>query len=232
MKIVVKKKLKVTKGLMAALSLITIITLVTTVNACYSNRIFLIARGEDMDLPRSKDLIIGKIELDEFDEPTMAQVIFHQKLYDESGEMYVMKGMLKDGLVFMTDHCFYCPITGVFFVNVWWFQGVGMFKTTDTDFNVFFRNSLPITMPNTEGQYVPASIFMWLSLTAEYRDASFDPNHPENPPIPTGPVKAWPEGRWALAGVFWNVSIPMDFGFGLGILPIGPVSYLTRSIGI
>jgi len=231
-KIEVKRKLKETKVPIAVLLLISIFALFTTVNACYSNRIFLIARGEDMDLIRSKDLIIGKIELDEFDEPTMAQVIFHQKLYDESGEMYVMKGMLKDGLVFKTDHCFYCPVCNVWFVNVWWFQGEGMFKTTDTDFNVFFRNSLQITMPNTEGQYIKATIFMWLNPTKEYYEAEFDEKNNLLPPPLTEEPLISEQGRWALTGVFWNVSIPMDFGFGVGILPIGPVSYLTKSWGI
>jgi len=133
-----------------------------------------------------------------------------------------MKGMLKDGLLLTTDHYFYCPIFNVWFINVWWVMGEGMVKTTDTDFEVFFRNSLPITMPNTEGKYVSAPILMFLSLTAEY--CLEDPG--TYPPGTYPPVFIMPEGGWILAAVIWEVETPI----GPMELPVGPISYLTKYV--
>jgi len=229
---VVKKKSKVTTALIPVLFLIGIIAIVTPVNACYTNRIYIMAIGDDLDLPRTSNFIIGNIKFSGDSEPPSAGVFFYSKIYGESGEKYAMLGMLKNGFLIMTDFEFYCPIFDVWWINVWWVMGEGIFRTTDTDIEVYFRESLTIAMPNTEGQCVPASIFMWLSPTAEYRESEGNPTDPENPLRPTGPVKIWEQGGWALAGVFWDVGIPMDFGFGVGILPIGPLSYLTISIGI
>jgi len=103
-------------------------------------------------------------------------------------------------------------------------MGEGLVKTTDTDFFVFFRNSFPIFLPNTGGKYVSAPILMFLSPTAEYCEedpAKYPPGSDENP------IHKDMEG-WVLAAVIWDVGIPMDVGFGYGMLPVGPVSYLTK----
>ncbi|MFX1379753.1 MAG: hypothetical protein ACFFA4_11750 [Promethearchaeota archaeon] len=71
-------------------------------------------------------------------------------------------------------------------------------------------------------------MLMFLSFTAEY--CVYDPT--VIPPGAENPVLVLPEGGWALVAVLWYVGIPMDVGFGDGILPIGPVSYFTRVMGI
>jgi hypothetical protein len=218
-----KKKLKMTKPLIAATFLITIFALVSTVSACGSNRVLFMAIGDDLDL-NATDLIVGKI--DQRDEPPSVKAVFHQRIYDESGKkVYAMNGMLTEGLLLQTDFCFYCPIFQVWFINVWFVMGEGRFKTTDTDLDLLFRRTFPITMPNTGGKYVSAPMLMFLSFTAEYY--AYDPT--VIPPGPENPVLILPEGGWALAAVLWDVGIPMDVGFGYGILPIGPVAFLTRS---
>lgn len=214
-----KKKSKVTKTLIAATFLITIISLVTTANAWGSNRTFVIAIGDDLDLPRTSNFIIGSIDGDG-DIPS-ARVFFYSRIYDDSGEkVHKMIGTLRDGYLINTSFSFLCPIFNVWFINVWVIVGEGMFRTTDTDMEVLFRTLFQITLPNTEGQYVPATIFMWLNPTAEYYDADSEGN-------PTGPVKIWEKGPWAIAGVLWDIGIPLDVGFGVGIFPVGGVSSLT-----
>ncbi len=220
---VMKKKIKVTKALIAVSFLIGIIALVTPVIAYGANGILIIGKGDDMDLAETTNFIIAKIDFDKDGGIPRAHVIFHSKICDESGEkVYAMKGMLKDGLLLTTDHYFYCPIFNVWFINVWWVMGEGMVKTTDTDFEVFFRNSLPITMPNTEGKYVSAPILMFLSLTAEY--CLEDPG--TYPPGTYPPVFIMPEGGWILAAVIWEVETPI----GPMELPVGPISYLTKYV--
>ena len=215
------KKLKATKTLIVASFFITIIAIVTPVMAAEPNRILIMATGDDLDISGATNLIIGNIELGGGGELPSAQVFFHQKIYDESGEkVYTMKGMLKDGLVLKTDHYFYCPVFNVWFINVWLVMGEGKFKTTDTDFEVFFRKLFPIIMPNTEGKYVSANILMFLSPTAEY--CLEDPG--TYPPGTYPPVFILPEGGWVLAAVIWEVETPM----GPMELPIGPISYLTK----
>ena len=215
------KKLKATKTLIAASFFITIIAIFTPVMAAEPDRILIMATGDDLDISGATNLIIGNIELGGGGELPSAQVFFHQKIYDESGEkVYTMKGMLKDGLVLKTDHYFYCPVFNVWFINVWLVMGEGKFKTTDTDFEVFFRKLFPIIMPNTEGKYVSANILMFLSPTAEY--CLEDPG--TYPPGTYPPVFILPEGGWVLAAVIWEVETPM----GPMELPIGPISYLTK----
>ncbi|MHA2038831.1 MAG: hypothetical protein ACW98X_20555 [Promethearchaeota archaeon] len=217
-----KKKSKVTKAMIAASFFITIIAIVTPVMAAGSNRVLFMAKGDDLDFPDTTNFIIGKIEFGEGGELSSVQAVFHQKIYDESGEkVYAMKGMLKDGLLLTTEHYFYCPIFNVWFINVWWVMGEGMVKTTDTDFDVFFRNSFPITMPNTEGKYVLAPILMFISPTAEYclKDpGEYTPGTLENP------IDILEQGPWALAAVIWEVDTPM----GSMELPVGPVCSLTK----
>ncbi len=223
-----KMKLKVTTALIAALFLISAITIVTPVKAADPNRILMIdfmAKGDDLDISGATNSIIGKIKYDKVSGIPLVQVEFHLKIYEESGEkVYAMKGKLKDGLLLTTEFYFYCPIFNVWFINVWWVMGEGLVKTTDTDFPVFFRNSFPITLPNTGGKYVSAPILMFLSPTAEY--CLEDPG--TYPPGTENPVYILEQGRWVLAAVMWDVGIPMDVGFGFGILPVGPVSYLTK----
>jgi hypothetical protein len=220
------KKLKATKTLIVASFFITIIAIVTPVMAAEPDRILIMATGDDLDISGATNLIIGNIELGGGGELPSAQVFFHSKIYDESGEkVYTMKGMLKDGLVLKTDHYFYCPIFNVWFINVWLVMGEGKFKTSDTDFEVFFRKLFPITLPNTEGKYVSAPILMFLSPTAEYcleDPGTYPPGSPENP------VNILEQGEWVLAAVIWEVETPM----GPMELPIGPISCLTKYMEI
>ena len=220
---VVKKKSKVTKALIAASFLIGIIAIFTPVIAANSNRVFFMAIGDDLDIPGAKNIIIGKIEFGGGGELPSARVFFHSKIYDDSGEkVYTMIGMLKDGYLIDTSFSFFCPLFKVWFINVWQVMGMGKFRTTDANISVYFRDLLTITMPNTEGKFVSAPILMLLSPTAEYclKDPGiYPPGSPENP------IDSWDQG-WALAAVIWYVP---EIG---QVLPIGPLSYLTRSIGI
>lgn len=220
------RKSNLTKGLFAATFLITIITLLATVNAWPSNRILFIAKGDDLDLAGTTDFIIGRIN--EGDEPATAKAVFHQRIYDESGkEVYTMKGIFKEGLLQTKYYSFFCPVFQVWFINVWFVMGQGIFKTTDTDLDLIYRNWFPITMPNTEGEYVQAPMIMLLSPTAEY--CLLDPT--TNPPGPDNPVLTNPEWHaWVLTAVLCGIIVetPMD----PTELPIGPVSYLTKSWGI
>ncbi len=226
---IVKKKSKVTKALIAASFLIGIIAIFTPVIAANSNRVFFMAIGDDLDIPGANNLIIGKIKFSGGDELPSARVFFHSKIYDESGEkVYAMKGMLKNGSLLTRNHYFLCPLFNVWFVNVWWVMGEGKFKTTDTVIEVIFRGLFPITMPNTEGKYVSAQILMFLSPTAEYYEVDLnDPMNPATIPWDEEPL-IWEGGGWALAAVIWEFETPM----GPMVLPIGPLSYLTISIGI
>ncbi len=223
---IVKKKSKVTKALIAASFLIGIIAIFTPVIAANSNRVFFMAIGDDLDIPGAKNIIIGKIEFGGGGEPLSARVFFHSKIYDDSGEkVYVMIGMLKDGYLMDTSFSFFCPLFEVWFINVWQVMGMGKFRTTDANIEVFFRN-LPfkITMPNTEGKFVSRPILMLLSPTAEYckkNTTTYTPGSDENP------IFKWP-GEWVLAAVIWEVETPI----GPMSLPIGPLSNLTKYIGI
>ena len=220
---IVKKKLKVTKALIAVSFLIGIIAIVTPVLAAGSNRDLFMAIGDDLDI-NATNLIVGKIEFDEGGEPSSARVAFHQRIYDESGKKaYTMMGTLKDGLLLTTNHYFFCPIFNVWFINVWWFMGEGVFKTTDTNYDLIYRNWFPIILPNTEGKYVSVPILMFLSLTAEYCLADPGTSFPGSD---ENPVFILPEGGWVLAAVLCGIIVetligPME-------LPIGPVSYLTK----
>ncbi|GAG95533.1 unnamed protein product, partial [marine sediment metagenome] len=91
---IVKKKSKVTKALIAASFLIGIIAIFTPVIAANSNRVFFMAIGDDLDISEAKNIIIGKIEFGGGGElPSPARVFFHSKIYDDSGEkVYVMIG--------------------------------------------------------------------------------------------------------------------------------------------
>ena len=106
-----------------------------------------------------------------------------------------MIGMTKNGILVTDQFMFYCPVSNVWFINVWAFVGEGMFKTTDTIINLVFRRTFPITMPNTEGQCVPASIFLWLSPTGEYYECDPEDLTPEGLPKPIGEVQILEQAR-------------------------------------
>lgn len=193
---IVKKKSKVTKGLIAASFLIAIIALITPVNAWHPNRIFFLATGDDLDLPRTKNFIMGNIK------STSVSAVFYQRISDESGEkVYAMMGILTDGLLQTKYYYFFCPIFMVWFINVWLVMGEGLFKTTDTNYDLVYRNWFPITMPNTEGEYVPVPMLMMLSPTAQYclKDpGEYPPGSLENPVLTDPELHAW-----VLVAVLW-----------------------------
>lgn len=221
MKIIVRKKSKVTTTLITLSFFLIIVGFVTPVMAAGSNRFYFMAKGDDLDI-NANNFITGKIK-----SSGSAQVLFHSKIYDESGEkVYVMKGMFKGSLV-QTDYVFYCPVFNVWFINVWLVIGDGKYKTTDTDFDLTYRNWFDITMPNTGGKYVSRPMLMMLSPTAEYYEP--DPTDPMNPAtIPWGEPPETLEKGWVLAAVLCGIMVPTPMG--PVELPIGPISYLTRSI--
>ncbi len=203
---VVKKKSKVTTALISVLFLIGIIAIVTPVNACYTNRIYIMAKGDDEDIAGATTSIIAMIEFDKASGiPSVAQVEFQTKIYDESGEkIYSMKGKLKDGLIISDSFQFYCTVREVTWINLWFIMGEGRLKTTDTVIEIEYRGQT-ITLPNTEGQYIPFSIFMMVSPKGEYVLGE-DPE-----------VFIWPQGGWATAGIMVG-----------GIPSFGVVTYLTK----
>ncbi|NVM46191.1 MAG: hypothetical protein HWN79_14840 [Candidatus Lokiarchaeota archaeon] len=227
-----KKKSKMTKAMIAATFFITIIAIMTPVMAASSNRVSFMAIGDDLDI-NATNLIVGKMKFDKVSGFPSVQVNFHSKIYDEeSGEkVYAMKGMLKDGFLLTTDFTFYCPIFEFWFIHVWQVVGGGKVKTTDTDYSLeLYRNLFPITMPNTGGKYISAQILMLLSPKGEYYE--FDPEDPNYPPgSDENPVCNLEQGGWVLAAVIWDVGIPtINVGFGPGMFPVGPGSYLTKYV--
>ena len=200
--------------------------------AAGSNRVLFVAIGDDLDI-NATNLIIGKIKFGNDDEITSMKVVFHQRIYDDSGKkVYTMIGMLKDGFIQTKEHYFLCPVFGFWFINVWLVMGEGVFKTTDINYPLTYRNIFEITMPNTEGKFVPTPMFMLLSPTAEYYEA--DPNDPMNPetiPWDDEDPLVLEGGGWVLVTVLWDVGTP-NVGFGDGIFPVGPTSYFTKSWGI
>jgi hypothetical protein len=221
-KIVRKMKLKMAITLMAVSFII--IAMSTPVAATHPKTIVFLAMGDDLDIPDTTNLIIGNIKFGRGSELPTAHVLFHSKIYDESGEkVYAMNGMFK-GELLTKEFYFYCPIFNFWWINVWYVEGMGKFKTTDCDIEVFFRKLFPITMPNTGGKYESAEFLMFLSPTAEY--CLEDPG--SYPPGTHPPVYIWPEGGWALTAVILEVETPI----GPMVLPVGPLSYLTISIGI
>lgn len=219
----VKKKSRVTKAMIAASFFITIVAIISPVIATGSNRFLFIAIGDDLDFPETTNIIIGKVD----SSGDSSKLFFHQRIHDESSKkVYSMVGMLKDGSILTTEHYFYCPIFNVWFINVWLFKGMGVFKTSDTDYDLVYRNWFPITMPNTESKFVEAPIIMLLSPTAEY--CLEDPN--TYPPGEYPEIFILPGGAWVLPAVLCGIIVetpagPME-------LPIGPVSYLTRFIEV
>ena len=229
---IMKKISKATKGLIATSFLIGILAIITPVMAGNSNRSLFIAIGDDLDI-NATNLIVGKLKFGKDGELTSVKVVFHQKIYDESGEkVHMMMGMLKDGSLLTTSHFFFCPVFGVWFVNVYLVIGQGVFKTTNTNYGLTYRNIIDITMPNTEGKFVPTPMIMLLSPTGEYYAADpADPMNPETIPWDDDP-SILEGGGWVLVAALWDVGIPMDVDFGYGIFPVGPISCFTKSWGI
>ena len=199
---VVKMQSKVTTALIVSSLLIGILAIITPVNAADPNRILMIdimAKGDDLDIAGGTTSIIGRIEFDKVSGIPLAQVEFHTKIYDESGEkIYSMKGKLKDGLVITNMYQFYCTVREVTWINLWLIMGEGKLKTTDTVIEIEHRGETK-TLPNTGGQYVPAAIFMMVSPNGEHLEG------------------VWEQGGWAVAGIM------------VGGIPIfGGVSYLTK----
>jgi len=207
---VVKKKQKVTKALLATSFLVGIIALVAPVMASGTNGILIIAKGDDGDIAGATTSIIAMIEFDKDSGlPSVAQLEFQTKIYDESGKkIYSMKGKLKDGLVINDSFQFYCDVREVLWINLWFVVGQGVIKTTDTDLEIEYRGGT-ITLPNTESQYLPVSIWMMVNPKGEYLLGE-DPE-----------VHIWPEGGWATAIIIVD-----------GIPTVGVVTYLTKYMEI
>ncbi|MBY8986156.1 MAG: hypothetical protein KGD65_13855 [Candidatus Lokiarchaeota archaeon] len=203
-----KKKSKVTKALIAVLFLIGIITIVTPVLAAESNHVLVRAKGDDLDIAGATTSIKAMIEYDN-GIPSVAQVEFQTKIYDESGKkIYSMKGELKDGLVISDIFQFYCTVREVMWINLWFVMGKGVIKTTDTDLEIEYRGGT-VTLPNTEGQYKNVTIWMMVNPKGEYLLGE-DPE-----------VYIWPEGGWASAIILVD-EIPT----------VGVVTYLTKYMEI
>ena len=162
------------------------------VKAADSSRILkidIMAKGPDFDVPGAISFIKGTIEYNKDTGELQAQVEFHLKLYDESGEkIYSMKGKIKDEIVMILPE-YYCVVRDVTWTNLWLVMGEGQLKTTDTDIEMYYRGNL-ITLPNTGGKYIPMNLAMLVSPNGEY----------------VGGV--WEEGGWAAAGMLG--------GFGAG----------------
>jgi hypothetical protein len=209
---IVRKKSKTTKALIAVSFLIGIIAIITPVMGCRNatNRILIIAKGDDGDIAGATTSIIAMIEFDKASGlPSVAQVKFQTKIYDESGEkIYSMKGKLKDALVISDSFQFYCSVREVTWINLWFIMGEGKIKTTDTDIEIDFRGGT-VTLPNTEGQYLPFSFWMMVNPKGEYVLGE-DPE-----------VFIWPEGGWA--------TVIITIG---GIPTVGVVTYLTKYMEI
>ncbi|MFX1298734.1 MAG: hypothetical protein ACFFD2_28225 [Promethearchaeota archaeon] len=210
MKKIVKKKLKVTKVLLAVSFLLGIIALVAPVIGCGTNGVLIIAKGDDADIARATTSITAMIEFDKDSGlPSVAQIQFQTKIYDESGEkIYSMKGKLKDALVISDSFQFYCEVREVMWINLWFIMGEGLLKTTDTDIEIEYRGGT-VTLPNTEGQYIPFSFWMMVNPKGEYVLGE-DPE-----------VFIWPQGGWATAIILVD-----------GIPTVGVVTYLTNYMEI
>jgi hypothetical protein len=204
-------KLKMTTVLIATLFItIAIVSPVAAAHPKYPKRILVMAKGDDLDIAGATSSIKGKIEFDKASGiPSVAHVEFQTKIYDNSGEkIYSMKGKLKDGLVIGDSFQFYCTVREVTWINLWFIMGEGKLKTTDTVIEIEYRGQ-NITLPNTEGQYIPFSICMMVSPKGEYVLGD-DPK-----------ILIWPQGGWASAGIMIG-----------GIPTLGVVTYLTKYMEI
>jgi len=180
-----------------SLFLTTIIPFATSVKTTDSSRIFILAIGDDIDVPGAKTFIVGAIEFDKVSGESSGHFHFQTQIYDESGDkVYTIKGMLKDGAVQVVPY-HYCPVRNIIWTNLSLVMGEGMVKTTDTIIENFEYRGQSITLPNTGGKYIPVTIAMLVSPTGEY--LTLDGKY--------GGV--WGDGGWVYAGipnVFGGVS--------------------------
>jgi hypothetical protein len=215
-KMMEKMKLKMTTVLILALFIIIAIVS-PNVAACpkrpkHPKLILVMAKGDDGDIVGGTTSIIAMIKFDKASGlPSVAQVEFQTKVYDESGEkIYSIKGKFKDGLVVSNSFQFYCDVREVLWVNLWFITGEGKLKTTDADITMEFRGQT-ITLPNTGGKYIPFSFWMLVNPKGEYVLID-DPDQE---------IQVWPEGGWA--------SVLMLFD---GIPTFSVTTYLTRYMEI
>jgi hypothetical protein len=206
----VDKKLKLTKTLIAATFFISIIALMAPVLGYGTNGILIIAKGDDGDIVGATTSIKAMIEFDKDSAlPSVAQVEFQTKLYDESGnKIYSMKGKIKDAVIISDSFQFYCDVREVLWINLWFIMGEGKLKTTDVDLEIDYRGGT-VTLPNTEGRYAPCYFWMMINPKGEYVLG-------EDPEVYT-----WPEGGWA--------TVIITTG---GIPTVGVVTYLTKYMEI
>ncbi|MFW9822328.1 MAG: hypothetical protein ACFFE4_05310 [Candidatus Thorarchaeota archaeon] len=161
--------------------MVSVITIATPVKANEFNHIFILAKGDDLDIPGANTLIVGKIEFDK----VSSHLYFQTKIHDELGKkVYTIEGMLKDGVVMMVPE-YYCDVRNVVWVNLWLVMGEGMIKTTNTDLEIDYRGET-ISLPNTKGKYVTTTIMMLVSPKGEIL-------------IPNGGNMEL--GGWAFAGI-------------------------------
>ena len=177
---------------------------------CGTNGVLIIAKGDDGDIAGATTSIRAMIEFDKDSGlPSVAQLEFQTKIYDDSGKkIYSMKGKLKNGLVISDSFQFYCDVREVLWINLWFVMGEGVIKTTDANLEIEYRGGT-ITLPNTESQYLPVSLWMMVNPKGEYLLGE-DPE-----------VHIWPEGGWATAIVIVG-----------GIPTVGVVTYLTKYMEI
>lgn len=200
-------KLKVTTALLVSLFLVSILAVSTPAIAAKPDctlMINIIANGDDADIPpygsddgnyRATTLIVGKIRLDEVSRVGLGEVEFHIQIYDiSSGEkVYTIKGKLKDGAAEIIPY-WPCDVRNVVWTNVYLVMGMGMYKTTDTVIEDFEYRGRIITLPNTEGKYIPILIGMMVSPKGEYLGG------------------VWEDGGWAYAGVMIDMVNEEFFG--------------------
>jgi len=202
-----KMKLKVTTVLVVSLFLVSILAVSTPAIAAKPDctlMINIIANGDDADIPpylsddaiyRATTLIVGKIRLDEVSGELLGRVEFHIKIYEiSSGEkVYTIKGKLKDWAAEIIPY-WPCDVRNVVWTNVYLVMGMGMYKTTDTVIEDFEYRGRIITLPNTEGKYIPILIGMMVSPKGEYLGG------------------VWEDGGWAYAGVMIDMVNEEFFG--------------------
>jgi hypothetical protein len=206
----VNKKSKLTKTLIAASFFISIIAIMAPVIGYGANGVLIIAKGDDGDIAGATTSIIAMIDFDKDSGlPSVAQLEFQTKIYDDLGKkIYSLKGKLKNGLVISDSFQFYCDVREVLWINLWFVMGEGVIKTTDADLVIEYRGGI-ITLPNTEGRYLPVSMWMMVNPKGEYLLG-------EDPTVYT-----WPEGGWATAIVIIG-----------GFPTVGVVTYLTKYMEI
>ena len=219
-----KTKLKVTTALLASLFLVSIIAVSTPAIAAKPDdrlMINIMAKGDDGDILGATTFINGKIKFDKVSGVHLGRVEFHTKIYNELGEkFYSIKGKLKSGMV-IPGYYFDCSVRGVRWVNLWLVTGEGLIKTTDTVIENFEYRGQFITLPNTGGKFVPATVLMMASPKGDY-EVWIDGYWLDG---------VWIEGYWVegSVGYGWDSAGIMDFE---GLELFGGVTALTKYMEI